>query len=165
MDDRFLYVMAQFDEDTERKLKELQNSIFSQGIVGTQTPNFPAHITLGTYEIDKEQEVKEKVIEISKKTCEMPVSFDSIGLFGMKVLFISPSVTYELLDLRKEFDINCSDSFNWVPHVTMLSDEAENIQKAIPILANKFTHFSGYIESISLYEFYPSRFIIEEKLI
>ena len=35
----------------------------------------------------------------------------------------------------------------------------------IPVIANKFFTFTGYIESISLYEFFPSKFIIEEKLL
>ena len=47
----------------------------------------------------------------------------------------------------------------------MLIDNQDNIQKAIPIIANKFSTFTGYIESISLYEFFPSKFIIEEKLL
>lgn len=165
MDNKFLYVMAHFDDKTENILRELQYSIFSQGIVGKQTSNFPSHITLGTYEIDEEVELKDKIISISKKVNKIPVSFDSIGLFGMNVLFIAPSVSYDLLDLHKEFDNNCSTSFNWVPHVTMLHDELENIQKSLTILTNKFTPFSGFIESISLYEFFPSRFIVEETLL
>lgn len=47
----------------------------------------------------------------------------------------------------------------------MLIDNPENIQKAIPIVADKFSTFTGYIESISLYKFFPTRFILEEKLL
>lgn len=165
MDNKFLYVMAHFDENTERKLKELQNSIISKGIKGRQNSDFPSHITLGTYKTDQELDVKSKVVDISKKLNKIPVSFDSIGIFAMNVLFIAPTASYDILDLHKEFDSNCSTSFNWVAHVTILHDEPDNIQKALSIIGDKFTPFSGYIESISLYEFYPNRFIFEGKLL
>ncbi|CEN23982.1 2'-5' RNA ligase [[Clostridium] sordellii] len=104
----------------------------------------------------------DKLKNICKNTSIIPVSFNNIGLFGLEVLFISPSISHELLNLQQKFDSNYP---NWVAHVTMLIDNQDNIQKAIPIIANKFFTFTGYIESISLYEFFPSKFIIEEKLL
>lgn len=47
----------------------------------------------------------------------------------------------------------------------MLIDNQDNTKKAILIIANKFSTLSKYIESISLYEFFPSKLIIEEKLL
>ena len=83
----------------------------------------------------------------------------------MKVIFIAPSVTHELLNLQEPFNSNYPNNFNWVAHTTMILDEPEVIQKSLPIVAENFSSFSGYIESIVLYEFFPSRFILEEKLI
>jgi hypothetical protein len=39
------------------------------------------------------------------------------------------------------------------------------INKALPYVADNFKSFNGRIESISLYEFWPTRFILEEKLL
>ena len=165
MDNKFLCLMSQFDTETERKLKEIQNLLKEVGFTGEQTPNLPNHITLGTFKTDNEIELIDKLKTVCNNTYRIPISFNNIGLFGLKVLFISSSASHELLDLQQEFDSNYLHSFNWVPHVTMLIDNPENIQKAIPIVADKFSAFTGYIESISLYEFFPTRFILEEKLL
>lgn len=165
MDNKFLCLMAQFDTETESKLKEIQNLLLEKGFIGEQTPNLPNHITLGTFKIDKEVELINKLITLCNNTSKIPISFSNIDLFGLKVLFISPSTSHELLNLNQKFDSNYPNSFNWVPHVTILIDNQDNIQRALPIVADNFSAFTGYIESISLYEFSPSKFIIEEKLL
>ena len=162
MNNKFLCLMAQFDIETENKLKEIQNLLREEGFIGEQSPNLPNHITLGIFKYDIRIELIDKLKNICKNTSIIPVSFNNIGLFGLEVLFISPSISHELLNLQQKFDSNYP---NWVAHVTMLIDNQDNIQKAIPIIANKFSTFTGYIESISLYEFFPSKFIIEEKLL
>ena len=45
--DKFLTVFAVFDDETQRKLKDIQNNILSLGEKGTQTMDIPFHITLG----------------------------------------------------------------------------------------------------------------------
>lgn len=165
MEGKFLYVMAKYDEETEIKLNKIKKALFDAGIKGSETSDFPNHITLGSFELDKECELKDKIKKLCKNTKRIPVSFNNIGLFGMKVLFIAPSVTHELLNLQEPFNSSYPNNFNWVAHTTMILDEPEVIQKALPIVAENFSSFSGYIESIVLYEFFPSRFILEEKLI
>lgn len=81
------------------------------------------------------------------------------------VLFIAPSVNNELFYLQQCFNLNRLDQLSWVAHTTMLIDEPEQVQKAIPILAKSFNSFIARIERISLYEFFPARFIAEEKLL
>lgn len=165
MEEKLLYVMAQYDEETERKFNKIQKSLLDAGFKGKQTPNFPKHITLGSFELDKEEELKEKIKKLCSNTKKMQISFDSIGLFGMEVLFIAPTVTHELLDLQEYFNSSYNNNFNWVAHTTVLVDSPEIVQKSLPIVAKNFCSFSGYIESISLYEFTPSRFILEGKLL
>ncbi|RDY27321.1 2'-5' RNA ligase [Romboutsia weinsteinii] len=165
MEGKLLYVMAQYDEETEAKFNKIQKALYDAGFVGTQTPNFPKHITLGSFDLDKESELIDKVKEICSNTKKIKMSFDSMGLFGMEVLFIAPTVTHELLDLQENFNYNHQNNYNWVAHTTLLVDNPEVIQKSLPIVAQNFSSFSGYIESISLYEFSPSRFILEEKLL
>ncbi|WP_238918641.1 2'-5' RNA ligase [Clostridium sp. YIM B02555] len=165
MKDKFLCVMAQYDKETELKLKEIQKLLSDNGFVGQQTPNLPNHITIGSFDISQEELVKEKVKMVSKQFHSFDIKLNSIGLFGLDVLFIAPSVNHELLNLQQYFNNDYADGFGWTAHTTMLIDDHETIQKALPYLANNFKSFTGKIESISLYEFWPTRFILKEKLL
>jgi 2'-5' RNA ligase len=165
MKDKFLCVMAQYDKETELKLKEIQKLLSDNGFMGKQTPNLPNHITIGSFDISQEELVKEKVKMVSKQFHSFDIKLNSIGLFGLDVLFIAPSVNHELLNLQQYFNNDYADGFGWTAHTTMLIDDHETIQKALPYLANNFKSFTGKIESISLYEFWPTRFILKEKLL
>lgn len=164
MKDKFLCIIAQYDDETEKELNKIQKALREAGFVGNQTPGLPNHITLGTFQLDKECQLKKQLKEVCSNIKKMKMSFNNIGLFGMEVLFIAPSVTHELLNLQDKFNSNYAYGSSWTAHTTMLIDKPDVIQKALPIVAQNFSPFSGYIESISLYEFWPTRFISEEKL-
>lgn len=164
MKDRFLCVMAQFDKETELRLKEIQRGLFDNGFRGKQTPNLPSHISLGTFDISKEEEIKEKVRMVSKNFNSFDIKLSNIGLFGLEVLFIAPAVNQELLRLQGNFNNNYANEFGWTAHTTLLIDDSKAILKALPFVASNFNSFNGRIESISLYEFWPTRFILECKL-
>lgn len=165
MKDKFLCVMAQFDIETEQKLKEIQQILKDKGFVGKQTPNLPNHITLGSFDILKEAMIIEKIKMVSKQFHKFDIKLNNIGLFGLNVLFIAPSVNHELLNLQENFNEDFADGLGWTPHTTMLIDDQETILKALPYVAENFKSFTGRIEAISLYEFWPTRFILEEKLL
>jgi len=165
MKDKFLCVMAQYDKGTELKLKEIQKVLSDNGFMGKQTPNLPNHITLGSFDISQEEVLKEKVRKVSEQFHCFDIKLNNIGLFGLDVLFIAPSVNHELLNLHQHFSNDYADGLGWTAHTTMLIDDHKTIQKALPFVADKFRSFNGRIESISLYEFWPTRFILEEKLL
>jgi 2'-5' RNA ligase len=165
MKDKFLCVMAQYDRETELKLKEIQKLLLDNGFVGKQTPNLPYHITLGSFDTSQEELLKEKLEMVSQQFHSFDIKLSNIGLFGLDVLFIAPSVNHQLLTLQQCFNNDYADGFGWTAHTTMLIDDKEIIQKALPYVANKFRSFTGRIESISLYEFWPTRFILEKKLL
>lgn len=165
MADKFLCVMAQYGKETEQKLKKIQKILLDNGFVGKQTPNLPNHITLGTFEVSQEEMLKERIKMVSKNFQSFDIKLNNIGLFELDVLFIAPLVTHELLNLQKHFSSNYADELDWTAHTTMLIDNHDIIQKALPYVAENFNGFVGRIESISLYEFWPTRFILEEKLL
>lgn len=165
MKGKFLCVMAQYDEETEQKLKKIQKILLDNGFKGKQTPNLPNHITLGTFEISEEEILKEKIKRVSNNFQSFDIKLNNIGLFGLDVLFIAPLVSHELLSLQQYFSSKYADDLDWTAHTTMLIESSDVIQRALPLLAENFKGFRGRIESISLYEFWPTRFIIEEKLI
>jgi 2'-5' RNA ligase len=165
MKSNFLCVMAQYDKQTELKLKEIQKVLSDNGFVGKQTPNLPNHITLGSFDSSQEELIKEQVRIVSKKFHSFDIKLNNIGLFGLDVLFIAPSVNHGLLNLQQYFNNDYADGLGWTAHTTMLIDDHKTILKALPFIAENFKSFTGKIESISLYEFWPTRFILEEKLL
>ena len=165
MDSKALYVFAQFDEETQNILGEYHNILFQNGFTGSQTPNIPHHFTLGSRSIDCEQQMVEELGKICAETDCFDIKLDHIGLFGLKVLFVEPNMNFELLKLQQSFFPECGNGCHpWAAHATILMDEPEIILKAIPIVAENFKPFHAKIISVSLYEFFPKRFIKECKL-
>ena len=84
-----------------------------------------------------------------------------IGIFtGGKVLFIAPDKDTKLIALKEKF----GPSFDWTPHTTMLIDEPENIQQALPLVVKEFSSFHGKVTCLHLYEFWPTRHISTVRL-
>lgn len=164
MADKALYIMAGYDENTEKYLAGIQNKLYEQGFFGTHTKNIPQHITLGSYPVDKENELIERLQILAKETKAFDVAFNHIGIFGglnSNVLFVAPDSGKELLELKENF----GDSFGWTPHTTMLIDEPEVVLKALPIVLNEFTSFCGRVTTLHLYEFWTTRHILSVNLI
>lgn len=136
--------------------------LYKKGYDGEHTKDLPQHITLGTFRVSQEMEIRELLKKVAAKTEAFTITFNHVGIFGgSKVLFIAPDLNRKLLELKENF----SDSHNWTPHTTMLIDKPNIIYQALPIVADKFEAFEGYINYIYLYEFWPTRFICSEKLI
>lgn len=158
---KLLCVMAGYDDDTENYLSEIQKKLYEQGFCGTHTKNIPQHITLGTFDIEKEEELVNLLNSIAQKINSFDITFNHIGIFnGSKALFIAPDTSKNLIELKEMFE----DSSNWTPHTTMLIDEPEVIFKAMPVVLDNFKSFKGKVESIHLYEFWPANNILSVEL-
>ena len=62
-----------------------------------------------------------------------------------------------LLKLRQAIRTKTQELFPWTPHCTIIIDEKETIQKALPILAEHFKPFTGKITKLHLCAFWPTR--------
>lgn len=157
MENKFLCLMAGYDDETENHLAGIQKNLYSAGFTGQHTKNIPQHITLQTYPTEQEAEVKQLVQKIAAETAPFDVCFSHIGIFtGGKVLFIAPDKDTDLIELKEKF----GPSFDWAPHTTMLIDEPENIQQALPMVVRDFASFWGKVTCLHLYEFWPTRPIL-----
>ena len=158
--DKSLYILAQFDNETQKALHGYYETLVSSGITGTQTKDIPYHFTLGCYPCDMEPRLLEHINAATADLSGVTVRFDHIGLFGLNVLFFAPNVTRELLELRERFMLpGAIDEFTWSPHVTLLIDEPDNILKALPIMVRHLKPLAAHINVIGLYEFFPKRLI------
>jgi 2'-5' RNA ligase len=154
--------MAGYDEATEKYLAGIQQKLYDRGYIGEHTKNLPQHITLGTFEVEKEEEIMERVRRIAREAKAFPITFNHVGIFGgAKVLFVAPDPNQSLLELKQLF----GNSYGWTPHTTMLIDQPERIYEAIPVVMGEFKTFESKITSLHLYEFWPTRFICTEHFI
>ncbi len=157
--DKFLCVLGVFDRETERMLAEYQQAVFKEGFTGRQTMGIPFHVTLGTYAPTDGAMLQERVRELEMPPVE--VQFNHMGLFqGQEVLFLAPDVNRELLDLKEAFGVEKG----WTAHTTMLIDSRQNCLRAAEVLGECFRRFSGRIDRVELYEFFPAKKLSEKIL-
>jgi len=164
MTEKFLYLIATFDEETSLCMKKYENMLRDCGLIGTQTHDIPHHITLASYDLDREEEIKQRMQEVCSRTQSFDLSFNHIGLFGLKVLFLAPDVNYELLDLHKSFIPGNDLPHDWTAHATLLIDNPENIHKALDLVTQNFKQLKARVEGVSIYGIEPTRLIAECKL-
>lgn len=165
MQEKALYLIANFDSETQNKLNGYYDVLLQNSFIGNQTKNIPYHFTLGSRNIDCEKQMISELDKICSETACIDICLGYIGLFGLKVLFIAPNMNFELQELQNSFFGHCGNgSHPWAAHATLLIDEPEIILKALPIIADNFKPFKARIESVALYEFFPARLIKECKL-
>ncbi len=162
MKDKLLCVMAGYDDKTEKYLSEIQEKLYEKGFRGTHTKDIPQHITIGTFDLEKEDELVNLLNNIAQKTNSFEITFNHIGVFnGSKVLFVAPDTNKNLIELKEMFD----DNIDWTPHTTMLIDEPNVIFEAMPIVLDSFESFKGKIDKVYLYEFWPANEILSINLL
>ena len=159
MAEEMLTLMADLDDESQKIMGEWYEKLQAKGFKGVQTPGLPFHISLACFSLDKETEVVNEMKELAKRFSAIPVHLSHIGLFaGGKVLFAAPDMNpADLLELQKAIKTETIDKFPWTPHATIMVDEAEVIQKAMPTVVENFRPFMGKITKLHLCAFWPTR--------
>jgi len=155
--DKALYLLAEFDQATQEGLAALYQTL---GVEGRQTKDIPYHLTLGSRPCGEEVSMAQELAMVCTQTDCIEVRMDHLGFFGLHCLFVEPNMNRELLTLRNRFFPQCGKGVSaWTAHATLLIDEPEKVTAAIPIAAAHFEPWNARIEAVSLYEFFPTRFI------
>ncbi|MDE5897473.1 MAG: 2'-5' RNA ligase family protein [Clostridia bacterium] len=162
--DKFLTVFAVFDDATQQKLKTYQDSVLSLGYSGTQTMGIPFHISLGSFKVEEERELKARIKEVCSQNREFEIGFNQVNHFNHRVLFIEPEESIKLNRLHHLFDSNFADGFPWYAHATIFCGSETQVIEAKKCLNDVFTPFTAKITEIQMGEFFPTRMIIREKL-
>ena len=159
MAEQFLVLMADLDDESQKKMTSWYESLKEAGFTGSQTPDIPYHITLASFPLEKEAEVKAEMKQLADKFAPVPVHISHIGLFaGGNVLFGAPDMNpSDLLALREAIHTDTIDKHPWTPHATILLDDPETIQKALPVLLKCFRPISARITKLHLCAFWPTR--------
>ena len=149
--------MAVFDDETQEKLAGIQSKIIENVGCGTQTMGIPFHLTLGSYPADKEREVVAQIEKIASLAKPFEVLLVEYSNFSDRVLFLEPTRPKELIELRKAFECDYANGFDWVPHATLYCDEADNVIKAKSYLPEISEPIRTKIVGIELGEFFPPK--------
>ena len=147
------------DDDSQQTLSGWYEELKKAGFTGVQTPGLPFHVSMGCFSLDKEEDVVKEMETLAKQFSAIPVHISHIGLFsGGKVLYAAPDMNPAgLLDLRQAIQTETQEKFPWTPHCTIMIDEKETIQKALPILIEHFQPFVGRVTKLHLCAFWPTR--------
>ncbi len=158
--EKFLTVMAVFDDATQKRLSKLQNDLICNVSKGTQTMGIPFHITLGSYQPMREREVVEMIRETAAIIKSFPIELIGYRDFGNRVLFAEPTCPGELLHLRDLFASDYAENFPWVPHATLFCGTEDEVTAANTYLPPIDEPIKAAIVGIELGEFFPPRRIL-----
>jgi len=158
--------MADLDGESQARMSDWYDRLKEAGFTGEQTKDIPYHISLATFSLDRESEAVAEMKRLADEFAPIPVNISHIGLFaGGKVLFAAPDMSVpELLSLHDAIRTETIDSFPWTPHVTMLLDEPDTVQRALGVFIKSFRPFAGRITRLHLCEFWPTREIASFEL-
>lgn len=123
--EQFLSVMAVLDEDTQRRLRQLQDQCTQRMGPGTQTAGIPFHITLGSYPVEAEEELVERIRRVCAGTAAFPLRLVGLQHFGDRVQYVEPEECAALRALREQFANDYPQNFPWVPHATLYCDDEQ----------------------------------------
>lgn len=161
---KFLTVFAVYDEETQAILKEYQDSVINATYSGTQTMNIPFHITLGSFQVEHEKELIDRIKLACSENFEFDINLSRVGHFNNKVLFIEPEYTEQLMNLHALFDNNYPYGFPYHAHTTIFCGEEQQVIKAKVILTELFESRQAKIVGIQMGEFFPTRMIVVRDL-
>lgn len=150
--------MAELDEASQQRLHRVYERLTAEGLKGRQSKSLPYHVTLGIFPPAAEDSLLDLLASAARGFRAFPLTYNSIGLFRMDVLFAAPNPSNELLALHLHFG-GTEDARGWTAHTTLLIDRPAYLLRAIPLVAGDFETFSARVSSISLYQFQPTRFI------
>ena len=152
--------MAVFDDKTQKALAKMQAEVIENVSEGTQTMGIPFHLTLGSYPTDSVDAVVEKIKSVSVVSKSFDVQLFAYKTFSDRVLFLEPTVPEELISLRKSFESDYANGFEWVPHATLFCGNEDEVRRARALLPELCEPISAKIVGIELGEFFPARKII-----
>lgn len=160
MEEKRLYLLALPDEETDRSLTAIHAALRGAGICANSETDFPFHLTLADFAISQEAEALQRAQEVCSRTPAFELQLTHLGLFGLKVLFIAPAPTLELLALHRALtpDTPAADAHSWVPHITMMLDMPEEaVLEAVKVVTDTFTPRTAHFSRVAAYEFSPEK--------
>lgn len=161
----FLTLMAEYCEEDQKKISVWYDALQQAGFTGRQTPELKHHISIATFPLDREEEAKELMQRIAAEYAPVKADIRHVGVMpGGSVLFAAPDMRENLVALQKATGCESLNGHFWLPHTTMLMDDAEVIARALPVLMKHFVPMPATIDRLELCAFWPARHILTVEL-
>ena len=158
MGNKFLALMADLDENTQKVMSGWYKTLQEAGFKGVQTPDLPYHITMAILPLDREEEAVERMRKVASEFEAFPVHLSHMGMFaGGTVLFAAPERDAALKALHEALEFDVPQPHPWTPHATILIDDPQTVQAALPLVVKSFTPLLGKVTRLNLWEFLPKR--------
>ena len=160
--EKFITVMAIFDDNTQEVLQSIQESFETAYGTDTKTKDIPFHITLGSYPVEETAEIISRITAVASKTKVFDVKFVGLNHFGNVVRYMEPEISDELLNLHMHFDSDYANGFpGWAPHATICRhSEPTEIELSGKIMQKLHLISNPKIVGIELGEFFPPKKIV-----
>ena len=162
MDDKIYYLIGLFDEVTNEQIQNIHRELSNHEVPSS---SMCPHLTFGSWTNVDLNLLCHWLEEVCENQEEIQINFNHLGLFSLKVSFLAPYVSKQLIKfhdkIHERFEEYCGQmgynytakSNNWVPHATLVLDEEEAVLRSLPVIAEAFVPFSGKITSLLLCEF------------
>ena len=167
MEDKYLCVMALFDDETNNKLIEIRKILKENDL---SYDMYPPHITLGAYVNISENDLIKYTENFCLNNNKVNIKLDKLGKFSNKVIYLTTSNDKNIKDLHFKFHqkydefhgnvgYNYSiESNKFTPHMTLLKDcNPLKINRADKIMQSLNINIEAQITKIGIYEFFPMR--------
>lgn len=163
-----------FDAESEKKIREIWKVLYDKKLCEWMylSHSLP-HITLCIYEdsIGDKIEFIQHVESFGRDIKQFKLQLSNLGVFNTqeKVIFLSPKVSNDLLNLHKEFFCTMDEYKGhewmyyrpqmWIPHCTTAIVNEELWLKSIKVVEEIFKPMEVTIEKINILEFYPISYL------
>ena len=151
-----VYAIWILDEETNVKLDEIRKAL---EVFDIKYKPIYGHITFASFiNIDVD-----KILQYTKKFAQEIKTFDincsALGFLSSNCIACIPSTTGKILEYyeeyHKEFDSYCNTWTSmadglWLPHISLYSNDTENLGAIIGEMLKRFTQFKGRIIRMEL---------------
>lgn len=158
-----------FDSQTEKSVWDLRHTLIERGVPSTISDlGDRPHISLAVFSNVACDDLISLTKEFAGTTEPFNFRLSAIGTFPTdeNVLFLSPVVTNQLLNLHQDFHKQLAKAgltpssyyipTNWIPHCSVeMNIPDEQFSKAVEICKNAFKPLLGQFQEIGVIEFRP----------
>ena len=171
-------VIARFDEETERKIVDLQSKL-----TGCSIPDWPPHVTIAAYENFEEKLLCERTSDFVSKHEKMKIALTSLSILPpggehteTAVLCLDPAHSKPFVDFYYSFhekheeyctgvgQFNSIVNDSPVIHATIGIVKVKELQKAMETTLSSGVFGQAEITALEVYEL-PKRFVKRYELI
>lgn len=90
MEEKCIYLIAQFDKNSNKKLAAIYDRLIEAGLIGEQANGVPYHITLGSFDLSEQAQIIERTQDICRKTKAFKINLSHIAMFGQRYYLLPP---------------------------------------------------------------------------